>query len=348
MINYATITKKLKSPFALFIYKKLFFFFLIVFVAMTLVFIIPRLMPVSPADLMMARILRRGTVSPQEALEMRELFVGWYGLDKSQIEQYGVFWARFLTMDFGPSFWRYPRSVNSMVLYALPWTMVLVVPVLFLGYFLGNYIGAKTAFHKGKLNTLVYTITLYLGNVPYYWFGLILIFVFGIWLRWFPLVGGYSQEWIRPVFSLGFLLDAAHHYILPFLSLLILTVGWWSVGMRAMTLYEKESDYIQYSRNIGFRESKLRKCAQRNAILPQFTGLPINFGALVGNTLIVEYVFGYPGLGTLMYNAAINVDFPLLQASFVFILLVVAGGNLMIDILYGFIDPRIRTGYVGG
>jgi peptide/nickel transport system permease protein len=118
--------------------------------------------------------------------------------------------------------------------------------------------------------------------------------------------------------------------------------------MRAMTIYERQSDYIYYSQQMGFTRNKLRKYAQRNAILPMITGVPAMFGSLIGQTMLVEYVFGWPGLGTLLFSSVQAVDYPLMQGIFVFAVLVVLIGNFLIDILYGFIDPRIRTGYVGG
>jgi peptide/nickel transport system permease protein len=118
--------------------------------------------------------------------------------------------------------------------------------------------------------------------------------------------------------------------------------------MRAMTIYERQSDYIFYSKQLGFTESKVRNYAQSNAILPQVTGLPIILSSLIGQTLLVEYIFGWPGLGTLAYQAVTAIDYPMIQAIFLITVGLVLIGNFLIDIIYGFIDPRIRTGYVGG
>lgn len=339
---------KLKSPFARFIYKKVGFFFLALFIAMSLVFFLPRLLPTDPVELMIARTAASGNYTPDDLAQMRQTYEEKFGLNEPLLTQYGLFWRNFLTMDFGPSFLRYPRSVGSLVAGALPWTIVLVLPVLPLSYLIGNYIGAKTAYFGGRKNKIAYVVTMYTSQAPYYWMALILVFVFGAALHWFPTSGAYSPYFIGPVLSLEFLLDVLQHYILPFLSLLLLTCGIWVVGMRSMTLYEKGAEYIQYARQLGFREDKLRKYAQRNAVLPQFTGLPGILGLLIGSTMLVEVVFQWPGIGYLAYNAAINLDYPLLQATFIFGSLFVLIGNLVVDIAYGFIDPRIRRGYVGG
>ncbi|KXA91675.1 hypothetical protein AKJ57_00245 [candidate division MSBL1 archaeon SCGC-AAA259A05] len=141
-------------------------------------------------------------------------------------------------------------------------------------------------------------------------------------------------------------ISALHHWALPFISLLGIGIGGWAVGMRAMTIHEMESDYINYSKRLGFSRKKLRSYAERNAILPNFTWVPITLNALIGQTLLVEYVFGYRGLGKLFYKAAINQDYPLLEAGFVTTLLLVLVGNFVADILYGKLDPRIASGYV--
>jgi peptide/nickel transport system permease protein len=172
--------------------------------------------------------------------------------------------------------------------------------------------------------------------------------IFGVELHWFPLFGAYSNNWLYPVPTLEWFLDALWHYILPFVSLVGLGIGSTGVGMRAMTLYEMESDYIQYSKQLGFKKSKLRKYSVRNAILPNFTWLPVVLSGLVGQTLLVELIFGYPGLGSLAYKAVFNLDYPLIEATFIAAVGIVLVGNFICDILYGILDPRIGSSYVGG
>ena len=260
--------------------------------------------------------------------------------------QYIDFWKRFFTFDFGLSYWRYPHSISDLVLHALPWTLVLVIPVIPIGFFVGNWIGSRAAFYGGKLNSFIYILSNYVYRAPYYWFALILMMIFGVELKWFPLYGAYSPRWLHPVLSLDWILDAAWHYCLPFLSLVGLGIGGWAVGMRAMVLYELESDYIQYCEQLGFRKNKLRKYIVKNAILPNFTWLPMNISGLISQTLLVEVVFGYPGLGTLAYNAIFAYDYPLIEATFVISVLIVLVGNFLCDIIYGILDPRIGSEYV--
>ena len=128
-------------------------------------------------------------------------------------------------------------------------------------------------------------------------------------------------------------------------ALLIVYFGGWAAGMRSMMIHEMDSGYIRYSRQLGFKEETLMSYARRNAMLPQLTGLNLYFAALVGETIALEVIFGWPGIGKLMYEGAMNVDYPLILGSLLVIIIVVLLGNFLIDIIYGFIDPRIRTGH---
>jgi len=354
---------RLKKPFAIFFFKKLAFFFGTLFIAMSFIFIIPRMMPSNPVDMMVARIGLGGSYTSmgttgvsgssgsagQSALElMRQIYTEKFGLNQPLTVQFIYFWRRVFTMDYGISYWRYPRMVAELVLLSLPWTLVLIIPVLVISFFVGNWLGSRAAYYGGKLDKIIYFAGVYIYQSPYYWFALVLVFILGVKLGWFPIYGAYSIRWAHPVLSLQWIIDAAWHYTLPFLSLLISMIGGQSVAMRAMTLYELGSDYLDYGRQLGFREDKLRKYAQRNAILPIVTWIPLDLSGLIGQTMLVEVVFGYPGLGTLMFNGVFSMDYPLIEATFVMSTLIVLIGNLLCDIVYGILDPRVASGYVGG
>jgi len=335
------------KPFARFITRKVLFLLLALFLSLTLVFIIPYFMPVNPLDIIMSRLAARPGATPLQIETMYQRYNVLFGLDKSIIVQYGLFWKRVFTLNFGVSISFYPNKVMPLVLYALPWTLCLVIPVWILSFMVGNRLGGWAAFSKNKFIHTLYTIAVCLNASPYYWFGLILVYIFAVKLRWFPSGGAYNP-FLRVSLNPRFILSVVFHYVLPFLSLFITSVGNWCTGMRAMTIYERQSDYIFYSKQLGFTESKVRNYAQSNAILPQVTGLPIILSSLIGQTLLVEYVFGWPGLGTLAYRAVTAIDYPMIQAIFLITIGLVLIGNFLIDIIYGFIDPRIRTGYVGG
>jgi len=347
------LIKRLKGPFAIFLYKKLLVLLITFFFSATLLFVVPRLLPSSPVDMMLARLGLGGGFSSGGAAStapveiLKKIYTEKFGLDKSVEIQFLDFWIRIFTMDFGVSFFRFPTRVVDLIISALPWTLILVIPVPLAGFLVGNWIGSRVAFNnKSRLNNLLYYAALYASLLPYYWFALILVYAFAVNLKWFPVYGAYSNRWLNPVLSFEWFLDAAYHWILPFLSLIGVGIGGWAIGMRASIESQLRSTYVEYSKKIGFSPGKLRKYMQRNAILPNFTWLPMTFAYLLSQTLLVEVVFGYPGLGTLMYNAAYSSDYPLLEATFVVLMLIVLGGNCICDIIYGILDPTIGSRYI--
>ncbi len=343
----------MKKPFIKFVCKKGLFYLFAIFLAVSFIIVLPRFMPSNPIDLMFSpRSFATGGVGTgggglvASLAQVRQAMKAHFGLDKPLYIQYLSAWERIFQRDFGVSYHRYPILVGRLIADALPFSLVIVVPVILISFFLGNWIGSRTAFLKGKWSGLAYYVTLSISRMPFYWFAMILIFFLAAKSGWFPIYGWITPERI-PAFNLNTVLDIAHHYALPFFSILLVSVGIWTVGMRSMILYEMDSDYILYSEQLGFKKDSLRRYAQRNAILPQFTGFNLVFSSLIGQTMITEIVFGWPGLGLLGYKAVLNLDFPLLLGVFMITVIVVLIGNFVVDILYGFLDPRIRTGYVG-
>jgi peptide/nickel transport system permease protein len=135
--------------------------------------------------------------------------------------------------------------------------------------------------------------------------------------------------------------------VLPFLALFLVAFGGWAIGMRNMIIYELEADYAHYLEALGAPRKLVRRYAYRNALLPQVTGLALALGAVLAGAIVVEIVFGYPGLGLETYNAVINRDYFLLQGIFLFIIVGVLIANFVIDIVYVVIDPRTRLGMQG-
>jgi peptide/nickel transport system permease protein len=336
-----------KRPFARFLIKKVLFLLVTIFFVYTLLFIIVQLAPTNPVDVLIAKMARNPNMNPIQLATSREKYYALFGLDKSPIEQYALSWKRILTMDYGPSYCYFPRTVGSLIWSSLGWTLVLIIPAWITSFIVGNYLGARAAFSKNKLLHAWYIFSVYLNSAPYYWFALILVYGFAVSLGLFPTARAYTPG-LEPSLNLKFISDTAHHYALPFLSIFIAGIGNWCTGMRAMTIYERQSDYTYYSQQMGFSERRVRQYAQRNAILPQVTGLPIILSSLIGQTMLVEIVFNWPGLGLLFYSGARSIDYPLLEGALTMAVVIVLIGNLLMDIIYGFIDPRIRTGYVGG
>ena len=333
----------LSYPFVKFILKKGLFYLIVTFIALNFIFLIPRLMPGNPID----RMIPPGTTD-EGRKNLREELKRYFGLNKSWSEQYLNFWSNLLRGDLGyatMSTYSFTPVVDA-VMSKLPYTLVLVIPVLFIGFFLGNWIGARAAYAKGKISDAVYYVSVITSQMPFYWFAMVLLFLLAVNARILPTGGTFSPRFI-PGFDFASFKDALYHYILPFLTLLIITTGGWATGMRSMTLYELDAGYILYSRQLGFRNKKLMSYAERNAILPQFTGLNINLNNLIGMTMIIEIVFRWDGIGLLTLTAVQSRDYFMMLGTFILTMVVVVLGNFLVDVAYAFLDPRIRTGTGG-
>ncbi|MFX1409900.1 MAG: ABC transporter permease [Promethearchaeota archaeon] len=336
----ASIVKNvLNNSYLHFVLKKLAFYVLLVFIAVSLAFLIPRLLPGDP----LASIFKPPIGATPEQLEQwyaeRAELRRYLGLDKPLLEQYISFWIDFLQFNFGESFSWHFAPVSEVVFIYLPYTLILVIPAIIVTFYLGNWIGAHIGFKKKKTNTFAYYLFIFLQSAPYFWVCLIFFDIFILKYRIVP----YNPT---PDLSLDpkVILALLKQYWLPFLTLIICFTGGWATGMRSMTIYELDSDYILFCKKLGFRDRRLRRYAKRNAILPQFTGLNLRFNELVGATLIVEWIFLWPGLGSLTYKAFLSYDYPLIIGTFIITILIIAIGNFIIDITYGFLDPRIKTG----
>ncbi|MER7311113.1 MULTISPECIES: ABC transporter permease [Streptomyces] len=323
--------------------RKLLVYALTFVVAVTVNWMIPRFMPGDPVAAMVAR----ARVSQPEAAEaMRTYYNNLFGFDEPLWQQYLHFWGALLQGDFGISIWVFPTPVGDVLLDALPYTLGLMIPSVLLSWFVGNWIGALSARRKVLDNTVL-PVGYVLTAMPYMWIAVILAWALGGQAGWFPLSGGYSLD-IQPGWNTAFALDALHHWVLPFLSLFLVALGGWAIGMRNMIIYELESDYSSYLSALGAPQRLIRRYAFRNAVLPQVTGLALQLGVLVAGALVTEIVFAYPGLGSLILASIQNQDFFLLQGAFLFIVIGVLIANFLIDVVYVVVDPRTRTGMAGG
>jgi len=347
----------LSHPFLRFLAGRLLFYLVAIWAGFTMTFFIPRLMPGNPIDMMLQPqqatmpALGGGTMPglgvgrAEQFAKIRAELERFFGFDRPIHQQYLAFWRGLFRGDLGPSYTFAMRPVAEIVSRALVFSLALVLPVLLLSFMLGNWIGSVAAFSQRGTSNLVYYASLVFAQMPFYWFAMILSFVLALKAGWFPFYGWHSAE-LTPNWSFSFILNVAWHYTLPFLALLVGSVGIWTTGMFSMTIYEMRSDYILYCQQLGFRPRKLRIYAKRNAMLPQYTGINLILGSLIGQTALTEIVFGWPGLGTLGFRAVMNRDYPLLLGTFLVTVAVVLVGNFLMDLLYGILDPRIRTGYV--
>ncbi|MHB1172475.1 MAG: ABC transporter permease [Lacisediminihabitans sp.] len=308
--------------------------------AITLNFLLPRMMPGSPADAALAKLAQNGPVSPatKAAVEAQ------LGVPTGNLwDQYLQYLNNLVHFDFGVSYTFFPQSVSSLVSAALPWTLILVGTVTIVSFIFGTLLGVLAGWKRGTwLETLPTVSGTFASAFPYFWTALLLLFFLGYVAGWFPTSGAYSKA-ASPEFSLAFLLDALYHSILPAATLLITSLGGWILGMRNTMINTLGDDYVTFAEANGLRPRTVAlRYAARNALLPNLTSFGLALGGVVGGSLLVERVFNYPGVGYLLYTAVVNQDYPLMQALFLIITLSVLLANFIVDILYGFLDPRTR------
>lgn len=312
------------------------------FVAVTLNWVIPRLMPGDPV----LRILQRTAVSHPTAVEpMRDYYNAVFGFDVPAWQQYVNYWTELFHGNLGISVWLFPTPVGDVILRAVPYTLALMLPAVLLSWWTGNKVGAMAARNRWLDNGIL-PVSYLLTATPYMWLAILLAWGLGVVAGIFPVAGGYSFG-LRPSLSLRFVGSLLQHWFLPFLSLFMVAFGGWAIGMRNLIIYELEADYANYLDALGAPRRLVRRYAYRNALLPQVTGLALQLGVIIGGALVTEVVFAYPGLGNLILQAIQNQDFFLLQGALLFVVIGVLAANFVIDIVYVIVDPRTRAGMQG-
>ncbi len=322
--------------------RKLFIYILTFIAAVTVDWLIPRFMPGDPIQAMLAR----ASLKAEAAKAMYTYYTQAFGLDLPIWQQYFSFWNALFHGDLGTSVWLFPQPVLKIIMNAVPYDILLLLPSILLSYWAGNHFGAFAARSK-RLDNTILPVGYILTATPYPWLGLLLAWLFGLVLPIFPIAGAYSFSMASTKLSWPFVTSVFEHWCLPFASLFIVQFGGWAIGMRNMIIYELEADYSHYLEALGAPRRLVRKYAYNNAVLPQLSGLALSLGAIVAGALGTEIVFSYPGIGYLILQAIQNHDYFLLQGCFLFIIIGVLLANFLIDIVYVLVDPRTRIGMQG-
>jgi peptide/nickel transport system permease protein len=309
--------------------------------AFLLNFILPRLMPGDPVAVITQRVTQ-GMTSQAGVQRVYEQYQELFGTNKPMLTQFLLYVRNLARGDFGVSFSQYPRPVSDIIMSSVWWTLALQLPAILVGWFIGNLLGALAAYIKGGYDKVLMPTSIFFSSLPAFGMATILLVIFGIQLQWFPTSGGYGYDMI-PSFSWAFFWSVFIHYQLPFWSLVLIIIGGQAIGMRSMCIYELNADYVKFSRYMGIKDRKIITYVFRNAMLPQVTGLALAIGTMVSGALVAEIIFSYPGLGSIIMSAVRGQDYPLIQASTLIITLMVLITTFSIEILYGFIDPRIRA-----
>ncbi|MDE0026493.1 MAG: ABC transporter permease [Spirochaetaceae bacterium] len=324
--------------------RRLLAYFLTVIIAISANFFIPRMIPGDPISALIDQMAQHGEVVSGGA-EIVAAYKEQFGLDGTWMEQYFRYLWSLLRGDLGPSIMAFPTTVQELLVTALPWTMGLLLVATVISWVLGNLLGAIVGWRReSKINSAIVVVSLGLNQIPYYFVALLLVFFFSYNLSVFPSSGGFSLIGGRPE-GWKLVWDIIYHATLPALSIVIASIGLWVITMRSMILTTLGEDYILLAEAKGLKRSMiLTKYALRNALLPQAAAFGIALGFVMNGSILTETIFNYPGLGALLLSAIGNLDYNLLQGILLLTILSVLTANLILEVLYPIIDPRISHG----
>ncbi len=325
-----------------YVLRKLGFYLLAAWVALTVNFLLPQLIPGNPVDDLLTKMSQAGPVPPGEQQVLNRLL----GLGSGNIfQKYWQYVDGVAHLRLGLSISNFPTPVSAEIGSAIYWTLVLVGTATVISFVLGIALGTLAGWKRGSRLEAIIPSTTLLTAMPYFWLALILVFVFAtnVW-HIFPAGQGYNtNSFINVGWNFTFIGSAIQHAILPALTIVISSVGGWLLGMRNMMVSTLSDDYVIAAEAKGLKPRRVMiGYAARNAVLPSISGFAISLGFVVSGAIAMEYVFSYPGIGFQLVNAVGNDDFPLMQGIFLVITFAVLGANLIVDLLHGFVDPRTR------
>ncbi|MHB1929796.1 MAG: ABC transporter permease [Acidimicrobiales bacterium] len=322
-----------------FLARRLGFYVITAWLAITMNFAIPRLMPGNPVDIVFARIKHQASPATLKA------YAAAFGLDTHSgvVHQYLSYLGQLAHGNLGVSVTYFPSSVGSVIGTALPWTLALVGLSTIMSFVLGTLLGILSAWKRGnRFVDGLLPATAFLSAVPYFWLGLILLTVFSVALGWFPISGGYSTS-IQPSFTGSFAGTALYHGLLPATTIVLSSIAGWLLGMRNVMITTLGDEYVLLAEARGLsRRRVLLTYAARNAILPNIASFALSLGFVVGGAILTEVVFSYPGIGYVLLQAVSNDDYALMQGIFLIITMLVLAANLLADVAYAVLDPRTR------
>ena len=317
-------------------------FLLIAWLAATLNFFLPRLTGQDPVRVKLLQQAQLGGYVQAGIEEMVREYDRRFGLDRPLWAQYLTFLRGAARLDFNYSIANYPRTVNAMIAEAIPWTVALLGTTTVVSFALGTFLGALLGWPGAPrwMRWLMPPLWA-LHAIPFFLLGLILIYLFSFRFPVLPMFGGYSAG-AFPALTVPFVLDLVRHAILPALSIVLVATGGWALSMRGMMVTTQGEDYVIFAEAKGLRSPTifLRYCV-RNALLPQVTGLALSLGQIVSGAVLVEVIFGYPGIGTVLYQAIRENDHFLIQGIVFTVIIALGLATLILDAVYPLLDPRI-------
>ena len=321
-----------------FLVRRIFFYITAFFVAITINFSLPRMMPGDPFEIMFASA--QGKITPEQlpALKAQYGFV-----EGSWLVQYVAYLKSIFSWDLGPSLLLFPTPVSEVIANALPWTLFIAGLSTLISIVVGSLLGVYAAYNRGNWFDKFFSPgLLILGAFPAVVMAMLLFYIFGLQLELFPLSYGYNPD-IDPGWNFMFIKNLAYHAFLPILSMVLISIGGWLFNMRNSMINLLGADYITMAKAKGLTTKRIMfQYAARNAILPVVTTISMAIAFIVGGAIFVEIVFNYPGLGNLMLKGVMTRDYPLIQALMLIIVICVLVANFIADLLYLWLEPRLR------
>ena len=314
---------------------------LVLWIAVTLNFILPRAMPGNPLALLAGEEVNLLTA------QQRAQLMASVGLDQPMPAQYLRYLQNLLRGDFGYSY-QLNKPITAILADRLPWTLLLTGTSLAVSTLIGVTLGALAAWKRGQRGDVgLLGFFVFLESLPSFWVGMLLVALFAVQWPLFPTFGAITP-WVNYQGS-EYLGDILRHLALPLTTLTVVSVSGTFIVARYSMLAVLGEEFITVARAKGLSErAVLFRHALRNALLPVATVFTLNLAFAFGGATVVETVFSYPGVGRLIYEAVLKRDYPVLQAAFLMITIMVVAANILADIVYPLLDPRIRSARSGG
>jgi peptide/nickel transport system permease protein len=318
------------------------FFVLTLWAALTLNFFIPRFMPGSPLQSLRDRTHNK--LSPAALQSMLTSF--GFKPHQNIFQQYLAYLGNMVTGHWGVSIGTaLGEPVSTIIGQALPWTLGLVGITTIIAFVLGSMVGIVSGWRRGsRLDSIVPSVFVVTSALPYFWVGLLLIYIFSVGMNGFlPSDFNYDTS-TTPGWNGPFIGSVLQHAVLPAAAILITSVGGWILTMRNNMITTLAEDYVRMGRAKGLSNRKIMYgYAARNAFLPNLSGFAMSIGFVISGAILVEYVFNYPGLGYLLFNAVQNADYPLMQVLFMLYTVAVLVAVFLCDVAIAWLDPRARA-----
>jgi peptide/nickel transport system permease protein len=321
-----------------FILRRFLFYLVAILVAITMNFIMPRMMPGDPVDALFASAMGR---MPLESLQAYKEMLGF--VDGPIWVQYLQYLKSIVTWDLGPTIMLYPLPVTELMAAKVPWTLGLAGMSTVISVSIGLIIGTYAAYHRGGLtDRFMPAFWAFVGAMPQPVTALFIFFTLALSLKWFPLSYGADPD-LDPALSWEYISSVLHHAVLPLMCMILGGIGAWIFNMRNAMINVLGEDYITMAKAKGLSSRRIMThYAARNAVLPVVTAVSMQIGFVLAGAVFIETVYNYPGLGLLLFTALGARDYPTMQACFLLIVVFVLVANFIADLLYLWLDPRLR------